>query len=957
MQFPKIGTLWIALHLAKAVPKWSDVIFITLTDFKMDLVAKRNHILTLKRSEQGQISIFFSASLVVFISIIAFVINVGLFVKAKINLQNATDASAFAGAAVQARQLTKIAYLNWEMRNIYKEWMYKYYVIGSLNTPGVEDPTKSTDCPGGKCTDFRLASDVDALDPNSVTKDAYNFPAVCIHIAGSKTNVCKRFAVPGLPEFGGSSMPGPEEASRMFFDELIATKIDDCAARSNLNMLVTTMWAYNIIPSDNTGSNDNLVQQSPGILTDRQGAWPKAMEVAMRIRNLEKVVNRKARSESVCIGGTGSCTPIDQIASENHLGDERIVKAFYSGYRNLGNEIDFEVKNSFRLTELPPTPQPIESGSNSNLLIPSSKLYEKQYVDLKLMMVNLATFYAALIPRADKGKSGACNISKVAIPVPGYPLGYYKNPDVVTYYAVKGEAEFEGMFNPFSSENIKLTAYAAAKPAGGRIGPMLFTQVKGQEYIVARTEPSKFRSVPYVSSLDVSGTKNRYLADGVLDEGEFGPGAPLPINLNQPFWIKSEDSPVGGLPAGKPVQFGIPNLVYDFINGDMNPNSYTNNGTRLFTITPRLGDTNPGAADVPIGLFNHDQFLKFRGDISGVVTPQMLIDQISRVRAPTLYETANYLVPTPNELNQTLGVDSFGSVAGNGQAATNVPGLLRYSANFYAPLYKGKNDQLDIIYDGPGEIVDTIREFMRLQKPALENYTYSLNFAANQTYQNVDKRSAAATGSDAAYEATAKKISDIPDVKNSNPAYLSSTMPQSCGSLSGSFWYFYYGESNFGYLPSGFDTSTCPSTNLLGLLNQYFYAAPNDPNFDPIHYRMEYNRYDENFNNIKGKTQRMYSAYMPGPYNGVGEDGSLVPPSGFPPNQPELMRRNFYSTKLITLDSVQRSGAYNEEGTNFAIYSEGGLTRSDATPDRKQTGFVNALKDDAIDSSIKSIRY
>jgi Flp pilus assembly protein TadG len=97
---------------------------------------------------------------VVFISIIAFVINVGLFVKAKINLQNATDASAWAGAAVQSRQLSKIAYLNWEMRNIYKEWMYKYYVVGSMNTPGVEDPNVKTSCEGGKqCTNFRLAPD------------------------------------------------------------------------------------------------------------------------------------------------------------------------------------------------------------------------------------------------------------------------------------------------------------------------------------------------------------------------------------------------------------------------------------------------------------------------------------------------------------------------------------------------------------------------------------------------------------------------------------------------------------------------------------------------------------------------------------------------------------------------------------------------------------------------------
>jgi hypothetical protein len=68
--------------------------------------------------------------------------------------------------------------------------------------------------------------------------------------------------------------------------------------------------------------------------------------------------------------------------------------------------------------------------------------------------VNLATFYAALIPRAAKDVSGACNISKVAIPVPGYPLGFYKNPEVLTYYAVKGEAEFEGMFRPTLRPNL-----------------------------------------------------------------------------------------------------------------------------------------------------------------------------------------------------------------------------------------------------------------------------------------------------------------------------------------------------------------------------------------------------------------------------------------------------------------------------------------------------------------------
>ena len=67
----------------------------------------------LRDSQSGQISIFLGISLLLVITLLAFIVNIGLFVRAKINLQNAVDAAAFAGASVQARQLTNIAYLNW----------------------------------------------------------------------------------------------------------------------------------------------------------------------------------------------------------------------------------------------------------------------------------------------------------------------------------------------------------------------------------------------------------------------------------------------------------------------------------------------------------------------------------------------------------------------------------------------------------------------------------------------------------------------------------------------------------------------------------------------------------------------------------------------------------------------------------------------------------------------------
>lgn len=911
----------------------------------MALVAKRNHIMTLKHSEQGQISIFFSASLVVFVSIIAFVINVGLFVKAKINLQNATDAAAWSGAAVQARQLTKIAYLNWEMRNIYKEWMYKYYVVGNLNVPGVEDNSKFNNCDSGKCTDFRLATSVNAITQEQ-SRDPYNIPATCIHIAGSQTNICRTYEVPGLPEFGGYNIPGAEEASRSFIDTLIGTKLNDCVERTRLNMLVNTTWAYNVLSSN---MDETLSGRGPAILTDRQGAWPRAIELAMRIRNLEKVVNREAISEPVCIGAGGSCRAIDEFTSENRMGNERIIKAFFSGYRNLGNHIDNEMKNSFTLQELPPTLPPTENMySASSLLIPDSKLYQKQYVDLKLMMVNLATFYAALIGNATPGSSAGCAISKVAIPIPGYPLGFYKNPDVLTYYAVKGEAEFEGMFNPFSEDSIKLTAYAAAKPAGGRIGPMLFTQKPSEQAIRARTDPGKFRSVPYLSSLNVVGTVTRATGPAGLADGEYVVGAPLPINLANPFWLKDASAPVGGLASGEDIQFGIPNLVYDYIGSDVSPNSYTPQNAQLFTITPSLSTAaNPGGGDKPVGLFNHDQFQKFKGNISGEVSPELLVDQISRVKSATLYEAANYLVPTPADINAQLKVDSFGFIASAGQPTDNISTVRRYMVDIYAPLYKGTSGQQDLLFESSAEVLSNIVQFMRAQKPALDNYVRSLNRAANEIYKSGTQGSAAATGAIATYKTAAEGISDITDVTNGDATYLKDAFPQSCKSLSGQFWHFYFGDPDL--FNNIADQAVCPTT-LITLLRQYFAASANDPNYSPTHYKMEYNYNEENF---AGQKERIFSAYMPGPFNGAGPDGQLTPP--FSGQQAELMRRNFYSTKLVTLDSVQASGNYDEK-RNFVIYSEGDLTTA-AGLDRSQNSFANPLDAASEGIDLSAIKY
>ncbi len=876
------------------------------------------------------------------ISIIAFVINIGLFVKAKINLQNATDSAAFAGAAVQARQLTKLAYLNWEMRNIYKEWMYKYYVIGNLNIQDVEVPKTSG------VMKFNLEDDVNPLTTQKVS-DKFNIPAVCIHIANSQTNICKRYSVPGLPEFGSSNLPGPEEASRFFMDTLISTKVNDCIDRTRLNMLVANTWTYNVLGNS---MDETLTGRGPAILSDRQGAWPKAVELAIRMRNLEKIMNRPAEETGVCSNGSTEngltrCTKsITEIEQQNMLGNERLIKAFYSGYRNLGNMDDSEMKLSFTLSEIPPTPYFMQNkNSASNLLV--KEPYSKQWVDLKLMMVNYAIFYAAMIPRADTKTSGACDISKVAIPVPGYPLGFYKNPDVLTYYAVKGEAEFVGMFNPFRTGPVKLQAYSAAKPMGGRIGPMLFTQKENSDYIVGRKDTTKRRSLPYITSYDFKGVEIRgaTYTEGGPGSRNFIPGLPLPTNsATSPgsFWLTDPDRPLGGLLAdAQGVQFGVPNMVYDYqtlfkING------YSTAEDPIHKIVATAPKT-----EKEIGLFSRYQFNAFRGNaLSATVSPQTLDEEIARVRAPTRYEAANYLIPTPHDFNNTRGFDSFGFITGPQETLQN--GITRYMAKVYAPLFKdSSNNQNDLMYKNSAEVLGAITEFMKAQETGLKKYMMSLNKASIEIWAQKDKVAGGASGSAPGYVKSAQGISDI------NHASGDITqVPASCDSIAGQFLYYYNGNGvNPALTPA--NTTGCPKP-IGALLQEYFAKSVNDQTYDPTYYAFNFSW---NKSLPQEEQTKFMSAYTPGPFTGVAQDGTYTSPIPGA-NIADIMRRNFYSTKFITIDSLQAGGGASATWDNpFPIMSEGKTGAGSAGSETQQTRFANPLDPNVVELDINSIKY
>lgn len=906
------------------------------------------------QNAKGQMTVFFATTILVLITFIAFIVNIGIFVKAKINLQNAVDAAAYAGASVQARQISNIAYLNWEMRNVYKEWMFKTYVLGNLSLKQVsEDATDPV----------RLTMDPFNSTSNSLgeVQDGYNIPSVCLDFSASgNVAICRKALVAGLPQFPSTDVLGMEETLDAFVDALGQQKAEQCAARSNINFLTNFLWGYNVpgVPDVDASS---LAADAPEVAADRPGAFPAAFNLALRIRSLEAQVN-KAPYTGVCAGGSPFCSQkLNELVTANGLSpaDERIYKAFQSGWRNLsgtdctGEDGDDELKCSFTLTELAPSVPDVGSAfSLSNLLIPASKsaARQKHYIDLKLMPVNYATFHTMLAPVSTAGGSvsGAdsvseCVATKVGMPVPGYPLGFVKNPDVLTYYAVKGEAEFVGLFNPFRSNAIKLTAYAAAKPFGGRIGPMIFNvnhSGGNPNYLLPRSP--LYKSSPYLSALDNSSPVDRF--GQVYTGGDYQEGMPIPGNYNGlggGFWLKNENSAIGGWLDSNSIFFAVPNIPYDYPGAD--PADYASyfapNSVQI--ITPLVKDA---ATRSSAGLYNKAIFDKLKSNLEGLgpsstVSTENINNGILLSRAPTMYDALNYLVPTPEDLNKEVKTDSYGVIISD-EPPRDINGSKVYNMSLYAPLFD-ENDP-NALYNSSSDLVTILQDYMSKQEPAIEKYRGAMNFAGKLVF---DKNFSSRTGSNYGIGA-ANQLSGLGrglDRTNysKTPQEIYNNILPHCKSVNGKFVWFFTGKSDF----VDYDASECDPKNTLKNLMQAHWNNLSGKDASK-YYRHEF------VLPASGPTKDLFTGYRPGEMNDANAAGVH---ENFLTGARTDMRRNFYSTKFISLKSVTSGADDDTFGGGFALFSEGQRTKA-AMNDTKGS-FKNYLNLSSFGIDISEIRH
>ncbi len=394
-------------------------------------------------SEKGQISIMIGVMMMTFIFFFAFVINTGMLVNAKINLQNAADLAAYAGAAVQARQLTQISYLNYEMRRQWKKFLFRLYVLGNMSQDSFQDAQGQT----GTMNYYPNRSNV---------SNDYHSPSTCI-VFSAVDNFCHLDTLPKITIPPATFLDSVSDALRDQLTTIEHIRQKNCKGMGLTNLMVNLYWLYNTDPEmknfgDSTISGFsqeeiNTLKLVEGMTTGL-GIVPRELILQYRIKTLTSYVNAQVQSNLTQSTVNGLLNTADPSYYE------RTIQAFYSAYYTLGNHT--YPGGSITLDELLP-------GDSDNAML----------LELTTIRQVFDTFSINSIidsPAADG--SGDCKnmINPISV-TSGLPVGVVKKANTLTYYAIRLKAKARLLFSPFGEMELK--AYAAAQPFGSRIGPDL----------------------------------------------------------------------------------------------------------------------------------------------------------------------------------------------------------------------------------------------------------------------------------------------------------------------------------------------------------------------------------------------------------------------------------------------------------------------------------------------------
>lgn len=447
--------------------------------------ARSRFVLT-RQNQKGQVAIFVALIFQVIFVFFALLINVGLLVHHKINLQQSTDLAAYYGAMKQAEVMNAIAHVNFQIRQAWKLMTWRYRVLGTfgfMKASTAPPPTTqnfpfefineiagfsyngkaaTTSCPAGaeslgiqdipffclahagfngwprtenlcklNCSDFTSARRINSIPTAGIVFTpsggdvSDDIKAAVDQVNINLTNLCT-----GLKLTGGSQLA-----------RFAASYINETGARS----ATITMLAQNLsLPVEEFLDIEGKKVIEGSVKTFKHNLTEANLTGFKEDENFT-AVNGYSQKCRFIDGKTGGTEFLKKI--EFNFINYFIQNCTQTGVLGSGATFDYQ-------------PEAIYDNSTGGLTAALTTGPGAITSDLQGVLLSLlnSQYY--------------------------HTIGYEKNPYCVEYYAVKASSEPNIPFLPL--KKIKLTAMATAKPFGGSIGPWYGKQwPKGNQSSVA----------------------------------------------------------------------------------------------------------------------------------------------------------------------------------------------------------------------------------------------------------------------------------------------------------------------------------------------------------------------------------------------------------------------------------------------------------------------------------------
>jgi len=411
-------------------------------------------------NQRGQIGIFVALIFQVIFVFFAMLINVGLIVHHKINLQQSADLAAYYGAMKQAEVLNAMAHVNYQMRQAWKLLAWRYRILGTfgythsgaLSNTKIEYPIRiqpgSTLQYNSASENFKCPSNF----PNANNLTISDVPFMCVGHSGfadwdSPANSAETNCKADCNHLNGAQ-----------------TTINFVPNVGNASILGTNIGApiNNAIISTNANTSNNCERLAPMAMAILSSFYRSYFVETQNRKDFIRMLNRNlllSEDEILDLEGkkiiTGSKNTFENNLTEANKSGlikfETLNGTKGLSEKNLLNEINFNYLQFYI--------HRCETNA-SNVSFTLSSMFENG-----LLRSQLAQQADDTIPGLKQTLQDVFNNNNENFNT----IGFEKNPWYQVYYGVKAVAEPKIPFLPIAK--IKLHAISFAKPFGGSIGP------------------------------------------------------------------------------------------------------------------------------------------------------------------------------------------------------------------------------------------------------------------------------------------------------------------------------------------------------------------------------------------------------------------------------------------------------------------------------------------------------